>query len=303
MAVASSTDLKTWSPVSVAGPLFRFDGADAPGNTVLEFAQPVALKGRYLRLTWEGYEGVVVASVTGRMASTQAVVVPVRAALPAGTAQEQGLVWSLGFATPMAALHLQATQNNTLVPVRIQGRNDASQAWRTLAPAVLYRLDTVGPGGSRNAPTPLYSAQGASVRWLRVETTNGTPLLPQDVQVTAEFAPVQLAFLASGAEPFTLALGRAQTPAGAMDASLIGAVLGGNSASTWAKLPIARISSVQQAADAGGGMGSGPVGALVARFGLRSIWLWTVLVVGVLVLGAVAFSLVRQLGAGPNTPP
>jgi hypothetical protein len=141
--------------------------------------------------------------------------------LPPGTLDPKGgLTWTLPFATPLAAVHLQAVQDNTLVPVRIQSRADAAQPWRTLASAVVYRLDTVGQGSS-NPPTPLH---GASVRALRVEASQGAALPSGGLQVTVEFAPLQLAFLASGAGPFTLAVGRSHTSAASVDATLLGSL-------------------------------------------------------------------------------
>ena len=71
ISVATSTDLKEWTNVPTNGPLFQFDGADAPANSTLELGQPLALQGRYLRLTWEGQAGVKVQSLTGRVATGQ----------------------------------------------------------------------------------------------------------------------------------------------------------------------------------------------------------------------------------------
>jgi hypothetical protein len=291
ITVSTSADLKDWSTVATKGPLFQFDGADAPGSTTLELRQPLIVQGRYLRLAWNGQAGVNVRSLVGRVASTQTAPAPVRSALPLGTADgSNALHWTLPFATPLATLHLQAVQDNTLVPVRIQGRGDAAQPWRTLASSVVYRLDTVGQGSS-NPPTPMH---GASVRALRVETSQGAALPPGGLQATVEFAPLQLAFLASGAGPFTLAAGRTNTAPAAVDASLLGSV----APDRLNALPLATVASVEE--QPAGALAGAATAWLPAGTSLRSVLLWLVLGLGVLVLGAVAYSLTRQLAARPR---
>lgn len=177
--------------------------------------------------------------------------------------------------------------DNTLVPVRIQSRADAAQPWRTLASTVVYRLDTLGQGSS-NPPTPLH---GASVRALRVEASQGAALPSGGLQATVEFAPLQLAFLASGAGPFTLAVGRTSTTAASVDASLLSSIAP-NRLNT---LPLATVARVEESPDVV--LAGAAPDWLPAGTSLRSVLLWLVLGLGVLVLAAVAFSLMRQLAA------
>jgi hypothetical protein len=242
------------------------------------------VKGHYLRLSWPGQAGVVVQALTGRLAATQSAPEPARAPLPAGTPDGNGLNWTLPFATPIAALHLQAARDNTLVPVRILGRNDAAQPWRTVVSSVVYRLDTVGAGNS-NPPAPLH---GASLRQLRVEAVKGLAL-PEGLQATVEFAPLQVAFLASGAGPFTLAVGRVKTQSAAVEASLLGSV----SPAKLAELPAATVAQVH--IQVVSGLDGTVQGWLPEGVPLRTALLWAVLGVGVLALGGVAFALLRQL--------
>lgn len=287
--VAVSHDLKNWTPVATQGPLFQFDGTDAPANTTLELAQPLPVQGRYLRLSWPGQPGVTLRGLTGTVAAPQATAAPLRAALPPGTPDGTGaLNWVLPFATPIAALHVQAPHNNSLVPVRILGRVAASQPWRTLASSVVYRLDAAGQGGS-NPPTALNSV---SLHSLRVEAGKGMALPEGGLQATVEFAPVQVAFLASGAGPFTLAVGRAQTAAAAVDAAVLGSV----TPAKLAELPLATWSDAVVQTQTPRGLDRAAARWLPDGVPLRSVLLWLVLGAGVLVLGGVALSLVRQLG-------
>ena len=288
--VAVSTDLKDWMPVATKGPLFQFDGTDAPANTTLELTQPLQVQGRYLRLSWPGQNGVTLRGLTGTVAASQTIAAPLRAALPAGTADGTGaLNWVLPFATPIAAVHLQAPQNNSLVPVRILGRFEASQPWRTLAPSVVYRLDGAGQVRS-NPPTAL---NNVSLHSLRVEAGKGIALPDGGLQATVEFAPVQVAFLASGAGPFTLAVGRAQTAAAAVDASLLGSV----TPAKLVELPLANLSDAVVQTQAQNGLDRAASRWLPDGVSLRSVLLWLVLGAGVLALGGVALSLWRQMEA------
>ncbi len=287
VTVATSADLKEWTTVPTNGPLFQFDGTDAPANSTLELGQPLALQGRYLRLTWEGQSDVKLQSLTGRVASGPSLIKRLRAPLPPATLEgNNGLNWSLPFATPIAAVHVQAAHNNTLAPIRIMGRNEPSLPWRLLATSVVYRLDTVGQG-SGNPPTPLH---GASLRALRVEASQGMVLPDGGLQASVEFAPLQVAFLASGAGPFTLAVGRAQTATAAVDASLLGSV----APAQLGELPLATIGAAQEQPD--GALAGAAPSWLPAGTSMRSVLLWAVLGVGVLALGGVAYSLLRQIG-------
>jgi len=223
LELASSADLQTWTPVPVKGPVFRFDGADAPANTALELQQAQSFQHRYLRLRWAQDDGVRLRSVTGRIASPREPAEPVYAELGDGVTEgAYARVWSLPFATPVLALQLQAAQDNTLMPLRISGRADAAQSWRLLASTVVYRMDTVA-GGRSNPPQAL---PNMDVRQLRLESSNGLPLPAAGVRVRAALAPVQLAFLASGAGPFQVVAGRAGTPAASVEAAALGSAAG-----------------------------------------------------------------------------
>lgn len=288
LTLASSADLAQWTPVAVQGPVFRFDGAGAPSQQTLELKQPLRLQGRYLRLGWDAQTGVQVQGASGLVAQALAAPSRIRAPLPAGMADgSTGMDWTLPFATPLAALHLSTPQDNTLVPVRILGRNDATQAWRPLAQGVVFRLGPDSPG----AVNPPIALGGASVRQLRVEALKGMPLPSPNLQATAEFEPVQLAFLASGTGPFELAVGRAHTPAAAVDPSLLSSVVPGK----LRDLPQAEITQVRVGPSAAGD--SALQRLLPAGTEPRSVLLWTVLLAGVLVLAGVAYALLRQLSA------
>jgi Protein of unknown function (DUF3999) len=286
MSVSSSADLAQWTALPVRGRLYRFDGAGAPLNTTLEFEQPVKLEGRYLRLDWHGQQGVSVDSVTAVIAQAAQLPVRVRGDLPEPQAVGAGAIEiGTGFLTPLAALALTTPRNNELLPVRILGRNDASQPWRLLGQTVVYRLGTAGS----EATNPSAILHGASATRLRIESTNGSDLAAAQLQAIAEFEPVRLVFAATGAAPFEILAGRANTDPAALPLATIASALGTRKVED---LPAATVgAAVIRAADAGplarvwpGGEGPN-----------KTTVLWAVLLGGVLLLAGVALSLLRQL--------
>lgn len=294
LRVASSADLGQWTTLPVRGRLYRFDGAGAPSNTMLEFERPQILQGRFLRLDWSGQAGVAVTGVTGLVAPGAARPERVRAPLPAARAAGPGaLEIPTGFAMPMAGLVLETPVPNTLWPLRVLARNEASLPWRQVANTVVYRL----ANGERDATNPALAMAGVSARWLRLESSNGADLAQARLQASAEFHPVRLVFVASGQGPFELATGRAATPAAALPLATLAGTLGSRKLDD---LPLASVGTpvVQPARPAAwavlwpGGDPPGPTAVL-----------WTVLVAGVLVLAGVAWSLLRQLKPPPERAP
>jgi hypothetical protein len=285
---SSSSDLENWTPVPLQGRIYRFEGDGAPSNDRLELREPLRLEKRYLRLDWSGQEGVDVHAVTGILPAATPTPERPAVALPTPRTDANGAVeWELPFRTRVAQLDITTSSANTLLPVRILGRNQVSDPWRRLGQAVVYRL---GPAGqeSVNKPAPL---EHASVRWLRVEATHGARMLDVPLAVRALFDPVELVFVAGDRGPYHLAAGREASP----DAALPLAMLAATTTSRIADLPVVRV----------GEASSVPVAVrpewMPRGLDTRTASLWAVLVMGVLVLGAVAWSLLRQLqrDAGP----
>lgn len=285
LSVSSSRDLAQWTTIPVRGRLYRFEGDGAPVNMRLEFEQPVKLEGQFLRVDWGDQQGVSVSAISGEIAGPARTVPRVRAELaapqPAGPV---ALEIHTDFLTPMAGLALSTPRANTLIPVRILGRNDAAQPWRLLARTVVYRLNDAG-GESTNPPVAL---QGASARWLRLEAGGGVDLGAAQLKATAEFEPMQLVFVATGEGPFQLAAGRAGAPSVALPLSTITAALGSRKPED---LPAATVGrAISATADAG------PLARLwPGKVPGKTAVLWGVLLAGVLLLAAVAWSLLRQL--------
>lgn len=287
--LSTSADLATWTPVPVRGRVYRFDGEGAPANDTLELAGPLRLDNRYLRLDWSGQEGIAVEAVTGLLAAPERARDRPALALPAPVADGPAAVeWQLRFATPIAQLELTTARPNTLVPVRVLGRNQASEPWRLLAQTVVYRLGAAGQE-STNAPAVL---RQPSVRWLRVEATHGMRLEGVPLAARVLFEPVDVVFAAGAASPYQLVAGRSGTASAALPLPLLAAA----TATRVEALPVARIASVQAERDQ-----PLPWQRWLPR-GVdgKTAGLWLVLVLGVVLLGGVAWSLLRQVDRQPG---
>lgn len=292
LRAASSADLAQWTTLPLRGRLYRFEGDGAPSNMMLEFERPADLEGRFLRVDWSGQAGVTVTGVTGLVAPAAAAPARVRAELPPPRPAGSSVEIATGFATPLSAVALQTPVPNTLWPVRVLARNEASLPWRQVGNTVVYRLAN-GAGDATNPPLHL---SGVSARWLRVESTNGADLAQARLQASAQFQPVRLVFVASGAGPFELAAGRPAAPAAALPLATIAGTLGTRKLDD---LPLATVGTpvVRPARPAAWAVlwpGGDPPG--------QTAVLWTVLVAGVLVLAGVAWSLLRQLKPPPDGP-
>jgi len=285
ISASTSADLAQWTPLPVRGRVYRFEGEGAPANLTLEFEQPVQLNKRYLRLDWDGQPGVSVQGVAGLVASAAKPVERPRVDLPAPQAAGGNAVEiDTGFLTPIAALSLATPQDNTLLPVRVFGRNDASQPWRLLGQTVVFHLAT-GPQASSNAPLDLH---GASARKLRVESTTGANLGAAHLTASVEFEPTQVVFVATGAAPFELAAGRADAAPVALALATIASTLGNERKPQ--DLPLAAVGAGTVRP-----VEAGPLAGLWPGAPGKSTLLWGVLALGVLLLGGVAWSLACQL--------
>lgn len=290
VTLSASKDLTQWTHVPLNGSLYRFDGEGAPRNDTLELQEPLKLEGRYLRLDWYGQDGVSVESIAGLVAPATPPTPPVKAALPPPRADgASALEWELGFKTPIGTLQLVAQQQNVLVPVRVLGRSQAGEPWRQLGHTVVYRLN--GSDGANINPT--LALHSPAPRWLRVEATHGMRLEGIGLSAEVAFEPVDAVFVAGGSGPYQLAAGAKEIASAALPLSMIAGAVSGKIDT----LPAAKVVKSESTAPAAPGAFAQ---MLPAGVDTRAAMLWGVLILGVLLLGGVAWSLMRNLG---KTPP
>jgi hypothetical protein len=309
-SVHASRDLNHWRPLGRTV-LFQAGAARlGESEMALDFAD---VKDSYLRITWTGAAGQPVnASVRGATLTTSsrsASGPPVEAALaPPVLTDAHSLNFSLPFATPLAALRITPPGSDILIPLRVLGRNERSQPWTLLASSVLYRLQTAG-GVQASAPVVL---PGTAFRELKIEADAKTPGFSAPLEITLQFEPVQIVFVASGPAPFVLAAGRPGTPAAYLP---MASLMPGYRAGKENTLPLAQadlaggpgVAGAAGAAGTGTGAAPGQAAPLVVAapgsgnaLPLRSLVLWAVLLLGVLALALMAWVLLRQTRQPPS---
>ena len=279
----ASKDLKNWRQVADTV-LYKTDAASLGAATLELPAQEVS--NHYLRVTWADDTGQLAAvklrSVTLSTAAAGSVINRVAAQVaPPTLVNPYTFSFSLPFVTPIAALRIDPAGSNTLVPVRVLGRNDRSQPWATLASTVVYQL-TAGGKTQNSGPIEL---PDATVREIKVEADKNTPGFAAAPAVSVLFNPVQLVFLANGAGPFTLAVGAANLPSAYLS---LPSLMPGYQMGQENKLPVAKVEA------SSAGQVIVPTGAADGSLPTRSLVLWGVLIAGALALAAMTWALTKQ---------
>jgi hypothetical protein len=289
--IQASKDLKNWRPLADTVLYRAADSADTNSSLGTQRMQLAFsdLKDHYLRITWLGATGQAVpVTVRGAILSTSQSTssnprVSALIATPA-LASAHELSFVLPFATPLAALQVKLQGTNVLIPVRVLGRNDRNQAWTPLVSSVLYKLVING----KEQTSAAIELQGTQYREIKIEADKKTAGFAAVPEVSALFEPAQVVFLASGAAPFTLAVGLAEAASAYLP---VVSLMPGYQSGQENSLPLARADISASA------VAASPVATAQAPSNApptRSLVLWGVLLAGVAVLGLMAWALMKQ---------
>ena len=286
----TSDELRTWR-TGGGGQLLALASANGP------LTQPSVMLpadvGRFVRLVWA--DAATAPTVTGAkvIASTQSSVTldpPTALVLsssppPAGKsapdeAAQRGLHFDLGGVLPLTQVDLRLGPGTRVVPVRLQGRNHADEAWRELGGAVFYRLDR-GAELSTSPPLTLRTA----VRYVRVlPDARAAALDPNTTQLVVQAALSSLVFASQGTPPYALWVGAEKAVPSALPLTTLVPLmdderprLGRATLGAWSEVAeVARAAAQQQ-----------------QRAALRPWLLWAVLLAGVAGLAYMVWRLAR----------
>ena len=309
LLVSSSPNMRDWQRLDADATLYQFEqaGSAAAQNWTVHLGRPWAAKGQFLKITWP-------AQVQGlrieKMQALAAQKISGAALRDIALGQPQvdkaaRLVWALPFGTRIERLAVNLNRTgNYYQPVTVSGRANVNAPWRTLAHSTLWRN---GSGATVQNYATINLGGVESVRELRLESRDATPLLATEVQAQAQVAAQELLAFASGSPPYTLAVGRQVQAAERLPARLTAAQLREMQVGTaawgecWQKLPYAQLGLPQVTAAAA------PAGTLAQwwqdlRADPRKLWLWLVLLAGVAVLALAAWGLMRQTQASEQQP-
>lgn len=301
ISVSASRDLRNWRSLADASPIFRFGGEGAPGNLRVALAGANLTK-EYLRITWSSLVGN--AAQTFKIKSVKIAEVPKVAAVPkqqfilpiAIGENANEVVTKFSSSIALQALAIQITGTNVLMPVRISVREGRTQPWRQIASTVLYRM-TSGASTITNPPVELASEQlgrgGDAVREYKIEADKGAAGFTNNLPVVnAIVDPVEIAFLASGSGPFTLAIGLADAKplALALSSLIPGYTAGAEQSLALAKATLATEKITPPAPPTM----IDKIGDKTGAPSSKSLILWAVLVGGALLMATLVFGLMKK---------
>lgn len=301
--VEASMDLARWDTIVAGAPLLSLEQAGVKlEQRRVEFAPR---KTKYLRISWTGLP--VEAQLTGVLAEpSESPVALTRqwdAVAGVAVADKPG-EYSFDFRGnfPVDRLRLGLPQPNTLVQTEILSRNRASDPWRTAARAVVYRLRRQG---TEILSPEISIATNPDRYWLLRVDQKGGGLGAGDPQLVAGWVPHRLVFVARGGSPFTLAFGnRDAVPSNHAIDTLVRGYRQKPASSGLEDVKMTQVAAVPPTRLKSPDLQLPSVlgGAVIAAdpVEIRKVILWSGLVVAVLLLGWMAWRLLRQMEAGPR---
>ncbi|WP_223519864.1 DUF3999 domain-containing protein [Pseudomonas sp. GL-B-19] len=241
---------------------------------------------RYLRLLWSSPQlAPALMSAQLESASIHSLPLPLVWSQPlAGSSVKTGeYTWQLPMGLNVERVQVELSQPNSLAPVTLSGRRESSLPWQPLGSGLLYRLTQNGQDVVQNE----LQLPGQTLQQLKlVVDERGGGLGAEAPTLKYAVRPTRLVFLARGPGPYTLALGNTTVKAASLPLSTL---IPDYSAQKLATLGKAVVASDGVVSPVSTSVAPATAGTNWKKFGL-----WAVLLLSVLVLAAMAFSLLRK---------
>ncbi|MBD9413863.1 DUF3999 domain-containing protein [Pseudomonas sp. PDM16] len=280
--IEASDDLQHWQRWE-DGQIARLSFADERVEQ-REVELPGA-KARYLRLLWQAPQQAP-ALLAARVVSieSQDLAPPLAWSVPLSpTSSKVGEYrWELPLSLPLEKVRVQLPPGNVLAPVSLSSRGAGKLEWQPLTSGLLYRL----PQDGKETLQDQIELWGTPVQQLRLRIdARGGGLGSEAPAIRVAVRGTQVVFLARGSAPYRLALGDASARSAALP---LGTLIPGYEPKHLAGLgravaPDEVPAAMRQVAD-----------AAQSAADWKRIGLWGVLLVGVALLGGMAFSLLRK---------
>jgi hypothetical protein len=279
-SIEASNDLQHWQSWG-EGQVARLSFADE-----LVEQREVALPGqtaRYLRLLWDTpHSAPTLTSAQLISASPDSLPLPLVWSQPLiGSTPKPGeYSWQLPNDLAVERIKVDISQPNSLAPVTLSGRRDASGPWQTMGGGLLYRLTQNGQDVLQDE----LQLPGHPVRQLKLDVDErGGGLGATAPQLRFAVRATQLVFLAKGAGPYTLAVGNATVKAANLPLSTL---IPDYNPHAPASLGAAQLAATPVVI-------ASPPPPTTTGPDWKRIGLWAVLLLGVVFLGWMALTLLR----------
>jgi hypothetical protein len=299
--IDASDDLGSWSTLVAAAPLISLEVAGQRlQQKRVELPQR---KAKYFRLSWAsqgtGATAPELTSARGEPAGRTVEAPREWTQAESAKGEKAGeYLFDLRGRLPVDRVRLLLPEVNTIAQVELLAREKSETPWRPVARGVVYRLRR--DGNEITSPELQFGVTTDRYWLLRVDQRGGG-IGAGVPKVEAGWVPHSLVFAARGAPPFQLAYGnREAKPA----AYAIETLIPGYRDAGGAKIRAAK-TGAQQTINASGAQALeqrelGGEARLKEAIDWKRWSLWGALVFGVLVLGAMAWRLVRQLNEGAS---
>lgn len=311
LRIDAGDDLANWRTLVAGAPLLNLEvGGQRLQQKRVELPQ---YKAKYLRLSWvREYAISGVPSVTPELTKASGELAEKfveatrewRKFTASKGARDGEYLFDLKGHFPVDRLRLELPQVNTIAQVEVLAHDTTEQPFRSVAHGVVYRLNRSGS----EVHSPDIPVSALAQRWLIIKVDQrggglgaGVPIL------NTGWVPHQLVFAARGVPPYTLAYGNRAIQGGAQQGAIpIESLIPGYREDTGASVPTAKTSQrivTVQGMQAQPQKELGGQSRLQAQVDWKRWSLWGVLGLGLLVLGAMAWRLMKQLGSAPGGAP
>ena len=284
----ASDDLEHWRTVAPAAPLARLrHGGEVFEQHGMAFAPTRAKFWRASVVGTGELPALIAVTATPRAGEVPAERLRTEADGAPQAGQPGDYLFDLGAQLPVDSVELELPDINTVAEVEYFARRDARDAWQSVARGAVYRLQ----GANGELTSPALATPGGSRRLWRVKVDPRGGGIGQGIpRLRAGWLADQLVFVTRGAGPFELVYGSFSAPAA--DVALASLLPAGNASSfDAAALPKAQAYEPQEAG------GRELLEAPPPPRPWRAWVLWGALLAGVATLGALAWSLARQMRA------
>lgn len=282
--VEAGDDLASWRTIASDAPLVDLEYAGR--HLTRDRIELPPTKAKYLRLSWAQGQAPLELSAARVDSGERVIEAPRRwiEATGAPIADHDGdYEFDLKGAFPIDRVGIDLPEINSVVPAQIYVRATAQDPWRPVATLVVYRLRQAD---AEVASSPAAVNAGSNARYwmLRVDPNSGG-LGSGRPRIRAGWLPQELVFAARGGAPFTIAYGSSTATSSALPIATLVPGYGTTSA------PPIGAATVQ----AGALTPLGGPDRLRKGIDGKRLLLWATLVLGVALLGWMAWRLSRQL--------
>lgn len=282
LTIEGSDDLKNWRTLADHAPWL--DLHSGSGQLTLKRVEFAPARYKYFRLSWDN-NPVAIRQVIVETAADNAPAQYFQHVLQIGQHQPGSADYK--FEIPpsicLERLRLILPQADSIASVSFFARQTEQESWQSVTTATFYRINR----DSSEIISPAHALSGTRVRYWRVHLDRYSTALPATLQLEIGWRAHQLVFLASGAAPYTLAFGNGNAKSASFPLSTL---LPSYRTGDELKLPVATTGTLTSRTPEGTSF----MEKLQNRE-WKPLLLWAILIIGVALLGWMAWNIKKEL--------